>query len=117
MGIPPLHLFNVGHHLGVDMVQESDGNDRSIRIDQCNGTVFHFAGGISLRVNIGNLLELERSLKSDGISEAAAQVEEIVEPAVLVGNSFDGLVLAQYPINLIRNGSQTVYCLYPHLAR
>ena len=39
--------------------------------------MLHFAGRITFRVDVGNLLELERTFEGDGIVNAAAEIEKI----------------------------------------
>ena len=50
---------------------------RQLLVDQGVGPVLHLAGRISLGVDVGDLLQLERAFESDGEMHAAAQEEEI----------------------------------------
>ena len=48
-------------------------------VDEGVGAVLHFAGRITLGVNVGDFLELERAFKRDGEMDAAAEIEEIAD--------------------------------------
>ena len=53
------------------------------------GTVLHLAGGITLGVNVGDLLQLERAFERDRIVDAAAEIEEVGAVVELRRDLFD----------------------------
>src|SRR5215471_6662528 len=74
---PRAHFLDVAHHAVVPRIPRGEGDHGHPLVDEGNGTVLHLAGGVALRVDVGDLLELEGSLQGDGIVEAAAEEEEV----------------------------------------
>ena len=58
------------------------------------GPCFISAGGVALGVDVGDLLELERTLQRDGVGEPAAEEQEVVEVRV-AGRQLGHSVLQQ----------------------
>ena len=55
--------------------------------------MLHFAGRVTLGVDVGNFLQLERAFESDGIVNAAAEKKKIAYALVVLGQ-FVGLIVA-----------------------
>jgi hypothetical protein len=55
-------------------------------VDQGEGAVLEFAGGIGLGVDVGDFLELEGALPGDGVLVAAAQEEGVMFVRELLGD-------------------------------
>lgn len=55
-----------------------DDDDGESVVDEGNGTVFHFAGGVGFGVNVRNFLEFKRAFEGDGVEEISAEEEERV---------------------------------------
>src|SRR5581483_2816503 len=70
--IPCTYLLDIAHHLLVHMRGRRHPNQWSIRVKQRNRAVFEFTGWEALRVNIRDLLELQRTLQGRGIAYAAS---------------------------------------------
>src|SRR3954468_6674928 len=70
-------LLDVGHHLAVQAVlaagRGDDDEDRLARLDQCDRPVLELAGGEPLGVDVGQLLELERTLHRHREADVAAE--------------------------------------------
>src|SRR5262249_16012975 len=58
-------------------VTRQQHNYRHLLIDERNGTMFHFAGGVALGMNVRNFFQLESPFESDGIVNSSAQVKKI----------------------------------------
>ena len=70
-----LALLQVAHRLVVHGALGGDGDNREALIDERDGAVLHLAGSVCLRVQVADLLELERTLVADGRAHAAAHEE------------------------------------------
>src|SRR5215831_20883085 len=77
LAAPRAHFLDVAHHAVVARVARSEGDDGHPLVDERDGPVLHLAGGVALRVDVGDLLELERSLEGDRILHPAAEEEEV----------------------------------------
>ena len=64
---------------GVGGVLRGDADDGEGFVDEGVGAVLHLAGGVALGVDVGDLLELERAFEGDGVVDAAAEEEEVVD--------------------------------------
>jgi hypothetical protein len=86
-----------------------DDDDRQILVDQGVRAVLHFAGGISLGVNLGNLIQLERVFERDGIVNTASQEERILRPLVFLGQFRNVFVASQTVSELCRNVGELLH--------
>ncbi len=89
------HFFDIGDAFfvardgfRVGVVAGCQNDYWKIFVDKSIGAVFHLAGGVAFRVNVGNFLELEGAFESDGIVDAAAEVEKIGVAEKLTGEVF-----------------------------
>ena len=64
---------------GVVEVAGGDADDGEGLVDEGVGAVLHLAGGVAFGVDVGDLLELERAFEGDGVVDAAAEEEEVVD--------------------------------------
>ena len=80
LAAPGLHFRHVRDNLLIDVVRRGDEHHRHLVVDQCDRTMLHLGGRVSLRVNVADLLELERSLKGDGEVDTPAEIQGV--PAV-----------------------------------
>src|SRR5499427_540804 len=87
LAAPRAHFLDVAHHAVVARVSRSEGDDRHPLVDERDGPVLHLAGGVAFRVDVGDLLELERSLEGDRILQPAAEEEEVTVGSKLGGES------------------------------
>ena len=85
------------------MIRRRDGDGRHLGVDQGDRTVFHFGGRVALCVDVGDLLEFERTFQRRGVVVPASQVDEVVR----VGEDFrevgDPVVQAEH---LFQHGGQ-----------
>ena len=58
---------------------DADAGERLV--DEGVGAVLHFAGGVAFGVDVADLLELEGTLEGDGVVDAAAEKEEVLDIA------------------------------------
>ena len=68
--------------------------------------MLHFAGGIALRMNIGNFLQLQRAFEGDREMDAASEVEKIGRLEKLAGQIFIDPVIGQNRLQFARNHDQ-----------
>ncbi len=54
--------------------------------------MFHFSGGVAFGVDVADFLELEGAFEGDGVVDAAAEEEEVVDAGELLGQ-LDALVV------------------------
>src|SRR4051794_2304661 len=56
------------------LVTGRDDDNREVLVNQRVRTVLHLAGRIAFRVNIGDFLQLQRTLESDGKVDPASEI-------------------------------------------
>ena len=66
-------------------VARDDDHDRHLFVDERDGPVLHLAGRVALRVDVRDLLELERPLERDRVARAAPEEEHVLRAHVLLG--------------------------------
>ena len=76
LGPARLDFLDVGHRLVEQLLVARERNDETARIDERDGAVLELSGGIRLGVDVGDLLELERGFKRDGVVDVAPDEEE-----------------------------------------
>ena len=110
VGVAGAYLLDVAHHFLVDVRSGGDGDKRSVGVEQGNGAVLEFSGGKTFRVNVGDFLELERTLQGRGIADAAPDEHDTAHMRVVLRQWRDGVVgavgLVQYLLNLRGNTLQ-----------
>ena len=82
---PRLHLLHVGDDLLIHGVPGRDDDHRHQLVDQRDGTVFHLGRRIPLRVDIGDLFELECPFQRDREVVTAAEIEGVRAAGELFG--------------------------------
>ena len=70
--------------------------------------MLHLPRGVALGVQVGELLELERSLQGDGIVDAAAEEEEVLVGGHLLGKLGDCRLLLEGLLHETRQLEQTL---------
>ena len=73
--------------------------------------MFHFAGGISFGVNVGNFLQLQSAFQRDRIVNAAAEIEKIRVAEKLPRQIFvkSGLFGLQHRFDLVRDAREFLH--------
>ena len=71
------------------MVVRRERHDRHPFVDERDRAVLHLAGGVAFRVDVRNLLQLERALESDRIVDSPTQVEKVRPRLEPRGNFLD----------------------------
>ena len=77
--------------VGIGVVYGGDHDQGRAFGDEGVGAVLQLAAGVAFGVEVGGLLELERAFAGDGVVDAAAEEEEVLGVAVLVGDAMHGL--------------------------
>ena len=79
----------MAHHTRFDLrkqrIIEGKRKGREFRFNQGDGPVLHLSGGIPLRVDVGNFLQLESAFQREGEGMAAPQIEEAVRGRIQRG--------------------------------
>src|SRR5215470_15184015 len=101
--VPDLDFFDIPHRLTVNRILWGKYNDRHLRIDQGDGTVLHFTGGIAFGMNIRNLLQFERAFHRHRTMDPSAEIQEIAIPPELFGEECDSISLIKELVYLIGN--------------
>lgn len=73
-----LHLLHIADDFLIEVVVGSDDHSRHLGIDKSDRPVLHLGCGITLGMDVGNLLKLERALESNRIAVTASEVKEIM---------------------------------------
>src|SRR2546422_367909 len=74
---PRLHLLHVRQNLLIYGVLRRHEYHRHVGVDQRDRPVLHLGGGISLRVDVADLLELEGTFERHREIHTASQVEKV----------------------------------------
>ena len=77
LALPRGHFLHVGDGLVEELVSRGDHDDRHALVDQRDRAMLQLAGGIAFGMDVGDLLELERTFERDRITRAAAEIENI----------------------------------------
>src|SRR5215831_5097664 len=101
--VPDLDFFDIPHGLAVNRILWGKYNDRHLRIDQRDGTVLHFTGGIAFGMDVRNLLQFERAFHRHRTMDPSAEIQEIAISPELFGKGCDSIGLIKELIYLIRN--------------
>ena len=72
------YLLNVRDDFFIESVVGGDDEYWHLRVDEGNGSMLHFCSRIALGMNIGNLLQLQRTLQGQWIVVAAAEIEAVL---------------------------------------
>ena len=70
-------FLDVGDGFFVDAVGGGDGDDGHFGVDEGDGTVFHFGGGVAFGVDVGDFFEFEGAFEGGGVVVAAPEVDEV----------------------------------------
>src|SRR5207247_7397275 len=84
------HLLYVGDHAVVGGISRRQHYHGHPLVDQRDGTVLHLTGGVPLGVDVGDLLELERTLERTRVLDPAAEEEKPLTRRQLAGERADG---------------------------
>ena len=101
-----LNLLQIANSLIINIHLRCQHNHRHAGHNQSQGAMLQLASSISLSMNIGNLLQLQRTLQSNCIIQAATQEEGILAGAILAGKNLDLVHILQHLVNLLGNGNQ-----------
>ncbi len=94
----------VGHGFVVHGVLGYEEDGGGFGIDEGDGAVFHFGGGVALGVDVGDFLELEGAFEGDGEGVTAAEEEEVVGPGIFEGDFFQRVALGEDGFELFGQG-------------
>src|SRR5664280_686834 len=87
--VPRLHFPEVRGDLLVERVVGRQADDGERVVDEGDRAVLHLAAGIALRVEIRDLLELERSFEGDRVMRAAPEEENVPRVLETAGEFLD----------------------------
>lgn len=102
LGAPGLDLLDVAHHFVKQRLIAGQGDHGTVLFNEGNGAVLELPGGIGLRVEVGNLLELQGPLHTGGIVHIPANEKHIVVPVVLLSQGGEIGVEVNGPLNKAR---------------
>jgi len=111
------HLLDVGEHLVPYLIARADGDHGHVLVDQGNGSVLHLPCRIALRVDVGDLLQLQRALEGDGVVDAATEEQKVLRVHVLAGQPFIVVPIGQYPSGQVGQHREIVQKFAPPLPR
>ena len=73
-----LDLGDVGHDLSPELTPSGDGDDHGTLVDERDGPMLHLSGRIGLCPDVGELLQLERTLECDGVAQTTTQEVDVL---------------------------------------
>ena len=118
---PGLYLHDIAHGLLKELGIGPQGHHQSTFLDQTDGAVLEFAGGIGLGVDIGDLLELQGAFQSQGIIYVTPNEKYAVVVEVLAGIVLDIVLIGEDLLHLRRQQQHlfqhTVVFLHRHGAQ
>ena len=79
------HLLDVGEHLRVDVALGGDRHDRHAVLDERDRAVLQLGGREPLRVDVADLLQLERALERRRIPRVPADEQDVARVPVPLG--------------------------------
>ena len=106
VGAPGLYLHHVAHGLVKQRAIGAQGDDQSAVHNEGDGAVLQLAGGVSLRMDVGNLLQLQAALQGQSIVQIPADEEHILAPADLFSDFMDALSRFQNFLDILRHPLQ-----------
>ena len=108
------HLLDAADHLVVELVATArghDAQDRQALLDQGDRAVLELAGREALGVEVGDLLELERSLERDRVAGVATEEQHRAAADVVAGQAVDLLGLVEHGLDVGRHLVELVHDL------
>ena len=102
-GVACLDLFDVRECLFVNAFLRRERDDRNTLDNQSERAMLELAGSIRLGMDIGNLLELQRTFERDIVVERTADVEDIFIEAILLCKRLDRLDIRKRLADLRRD--------------
>src|SRR5918996_219582 len=100
-------LLDVREHLGVDVAFRRHGHDRHPLLDQRDRPVLQLTGRVALRVQVTDLLQLQRALERCREAGVAADEQDVARPVDLLGDPADLLVERKRSPHLVWKRPQT----------
>src|SRR5262245_53845737 len=83
--VPGPHFLHGIHHPFVGRIPRREGDHRHAVVDEGDGPVLHLAGRVAFRVEVRQLLELERAFERDWIVDAPPEEEKVLVSGHLLG--------------------------------
>ena len=101
-----LDLLQIAHHLVEDRPARQQEHRRRVRIDQGDRAVLHLGGRIALGVDVADLLQLQRPLQRHRVVILPAQVQEVGDVAVPLGDAAHVVVAGQRAAHRVGDRTQ-----------
>ena len=100
-GAAGLAFLNIGNHLIVRGALRGNHDHGEALVEQRDGPVLHFAGGIRLGMQVGNLFELQRALVANGGTNATANEQGVLRIFACKRRFFDSARVGQDLFNVL----------------
>ena len=84
-----LNLLYIRHDLLIHRVTWRDTDHRHHFIDECDGPVLHLGGGVTLCMNVRDLLELQRPFQRNGKVVPTPEEQRVLRQRVRVRELFN----------------------------
>ncbi len=88
-------FLDVRYVLFEHAVVRADDDAWEAFVNQREWAVLHFAGGVSLCVDVADFFQLECTFKRDWCLERAAEEEGVTHPLILFGERFDLITVSE----------------------
>ena len=86
-------------------------------LNQRNGSMLQLAGGVSLGMDVADLLHLQAALQADGVIHTPADEEHILGIGEFGGKPLNSFLILQHPFNLLRQRLQLLQHIIQTLLR
>ena len=103
-GPPGLHLHHVAHGLVKEGGIGPQGHHQRPRLDEGDGPVLQLSGGVGLRVDVADFLQLQGTLQTHGVIQVSSNEENAVVVEETGGEILRVLEILQVPPHLLRQG-------------
>lgn len=96
------HLFDVRFQFFQQFVVRCHHDNRHIRVDQRQRTVFQLACRVGFRVDVGDLFQLQRAFQRDRVLIATTQEQSVVLIREIFSQRLNAFVLRQHLLDTAR---------------
>ena len=97
-----LDLLQIGLEFFNQLVVRGDRNNRHLVVDQGQRAVLELTGRVGLGVDVGDLLELERTLHGDRVLVTAAEKQGVVLVGEVRRQVLDGVIELEHSLHALR---------------
>ena len=95
------YFLDVADNFFVHAMLGCDDDDGHFLVDEGDGTVFHFGGGIAFGMDVGYFFQFESAFECNGVVVATAKVDEVFAVGEHLGELVDVFVVFECPLHFV----------------